>query len=83
MAVAANSLVSANDPTPRFEVTDQGTVHLDTAPTQISTAGSPNVVAAKVINLFQQDMFSLRAVYPVSWALRSSTGLSWLSAVKW
>jgi hypothetical protein len=81
MAIAANCLVSAIDPVPRFEVTDQGTLHCDTTPAEIVSGGG--VVAAKTINLFQQDQFALRVVYTLAWALRSATGLAWLTGTKW
>jgi len=83
IALAANTLISACDPTPRFEVSDQGTIHLDTAPAQLGVVGSPNVIAAKSISLFQQDSLALRVIFEVSYALRSTSGLSWLSSVKW
>ena len=83
MAISTNCLISAIDPTPRFDVSDQGTLHLDTAPSQIATVGTPNTVAAKVVSLFQQDQFAVRALYNVAWGLRSASGLSWLGSVKW
>jgi hypothetical protein len=83
LAVAANALASALDPAPRFELADQATLHFeDSSPLPISTAGTPNSVAAVVSSNFQADSVSLRVIFDCSWALRSSSGLAWAS-VSW
>ena len=49
--VDAADFVSVTGDTPRFDVSDQATVHMeDTTPLAISTVGSPNTVAAPVRN---------------------------------
>ena len=83
ISVAANSIASATDPMPRFDLSDQGTEHLDSAPQPIGTPGSPNVVAAVTVSLFQTDMLSLKMVFEMSWCLRHASGLAWMRAVIW
>jgi len=83
IAVASNCLVSAIDPAPRFEVRDSATLHMETSPAQIGTVGSPNVAAAPLRSLFQADAIGLKLRMEVSWALRSTTGLAYMSAVNW
>jgi Phage capsid family len=81
MAIASNCLISAIDPTPRFETSDTATFHMDTAATQITTTAS--TVAYPTVSLFQTDQIALRYIFEVAYALRSATGLSWLGSVKW
>ena len=38
----------------------EATVHMDTAPAQIGTAGTPNVIAAPTVSAFQSDLILLR-----------------------
>jgi hypothetical protein len=83
IAIAPNALASATDPVPRFDISDQATVHLDTVPSQIGTPGSPNVVAAKTISLYQSDVLSLRMIFELSWVLRHASGLAWTQGVVW
>jgi hypothetical protein len=83
MCVASNCLVSAISPAPRFELSTEATIVLDTAPAALGTVGTPNVVGAPARSLFQTDMISLRMSFEMSWALRSSTGLQFMSAVNW
>jgi hypothetical protein len=84
VAIASNALVSAIDPVPRFTVGMHGTMHMeDVAPAAIGTAGTPNVVSAPVRSLFQTDSIGLRLILDVSWSLRTSGALAWVSGVTW
>jgi len=76
-------LVSALDPAPRFEVRDGGALVMDTAPAAFGTVGSPAVVGAPAISPWQTDRIGLKVRMEVSWALRSATGLAFMSAVNW
>lgn len=72
MAVAVNALVAAVDPVPEFDPASGATLHMeDTTPEPISTAGTPNTVAAPVRSLFQTDSVGLRMLLGVAWALRA------------
>jgi hypothetical protein len=81
IAVAANCIVSACDPMPRFEIADAATLHMDTSPLPIST--TPGTFAAPVRSLWQTDSVALRMIWEISWGLRNSSGLAWLSPTLW
>ena len=55
----------------------------DTNPAQVSTSGTPNVVAAPLRSAFQQDLVAARLVLPASWALRQPGAIAWLTATAW
>jgi Phage capsid family/Caudovirus prohead serine protease len=80
----ADDFVSVEGDTPRFDVSDTATLHMeDTTPLAIGTAGSPNTVAAPVRSLFQTDSMALRMVQPMNWALRRTGTIAWTSSVSW
>lgn len=84
IAVATNALASAIDPTPRFDVSDQAVLHMDSSPLPIDSGTTTTPVqAAPLISEFQQDMLSLRAIFKVSWGLRDPGGLAWTQSVLW
>jgi hypothetical protein len=69
---------------PRFDVSDQATLHLeDSAPLAIGTAGAPPTVAAPVRSLFQTDSMALRMVMDLNWGLRRAGVVAWTTAVTW
>jgi hypothetical protein len=83
IAVASNCLVSALDPAPTFEVSNAATLVMRDDPTALGTVGTPNVVGAPARSLFQSDAIGIKVRMEVSWALRSSSGLAYMSAVNW
>jgi hypothetical protein len=83
ICVASNCVASAIDPAPRFSMAKEATVHMETVPLAIGTAGSPPTVAAPTRSLFQTDSIGLRMIMEVSWGLRSATGLAWMVNVLW
>ncbi|TMQ24148.1 MAG: phage major capsid protein [Deltaproteobacteria bacterium] len=83
IAIDAADFVTVGDG-PRFEISDQATLHFDdTTPLDISTAGSPNVVAAPVKSMFQTDMLAMRMIMPMTWAIRRTGTVAWLTGVTW
>jgi len=69
---------------PRFEVSDQATLHFeDTAPVDIGVAGTPAAVAAPAKNMFQTDSLAMRLIWPLNWTLRRVGMVSWVSGVTW
>jgi len=79
----AADYVSATDDTPRFDVSDSATLHMeDTTPLNIGTAGAPATVAAPSQSMFQTDCIALRMVLPMDWLMRRAS-LAWVSAVTW
>jgi HK97 family phage prohead protease len=79
----AADYVSATDDTPKFDVSDSATLHMeDTTPLNIGTAGSPATVAAPSQSMFQTDCIALRMVLPMDWLMRRAS-LAWVAAVTW
>ena len=69
---------------PRFEISDQATLHMeDTAPTDISTAGTPAVVAFPAKSMFQTDSMALRLIMPMNWVFRRTGTVAWVAGVTW
>jgi HK97 family phage prohead protease len=82
--IDAADFVSAEGDDPRFEVSDQATLHMeDTTPLAIGTVGSPATVAAPTRSLWQTDSLGLRMIMPVNWILRRTGGVAWTQAVTW
>lgn len=82
--VDAADFFTATGDEPRFEVSDQATLHMeDTAPTQLGVAGTPNAVAAPVRSMFQTDSMALRMILPMNWAMRRAGVLSYSTGVTW
>jgi HK97 family phage major capsid protein len=83
IALDAADFFSATGDEPRFEVSDQATLHMeDTTPLAIGTAGAPNTVAAPVQSMFQTDSLALRMILPMNWAMRRPVAVE-RTAVTW
>ena len=78
--VDAADFVSVGGEAPRFEISDQATLHMDdTTPLPIVDGGTP---AAPVRSLFQTDSLGLRMLWPLNWVMRRPvaaiiTGVTW------
>lgn len=82
--VDAADFFTATGDEPRFDVSDQATLHMeDTTPLQISTAGTPNVVAAPVRSMFQTDSIALRMILDMNWAMRRTGSVAFTQSVTW
>jgi hypothetical protein len=82
IALDGADFVSGEGDQPRFDLSDQGVIHSeDTNPLPIGTPGSPNVVAAPSVSLYQQDLVSLRCIWHVVWAMRRPGRVSFTSSV--
>jgi HK97 family phage major capsid protein/HK97 family phage prohead protease len=82
--IDAADFVSVEGDSPRFDVSDQATLHMeDTAPLAIGTAGTPNTVAAPVRSLWQTDSIGLRMMMDVNWALRRTGVVTFANLVTW
>jgi len=73
VAVAPAALVSAFSPDPDVETATAGTLVMDTAPP--ADPGSTGVHKS----LYQTDSIALKVRWPVSWALRNTAGVAWLT----
>jgi HK97 family phage prohead protease len=84
IAMDAADFVAVGGEAPRFEISDQATLHLeDTTPLDIGTAGTPPVVAAPVKSMFQTDSLALRLVLPTNWTVRRAGVVAWVAGVTW
>jgi HK97 family phage prohead protease len=84
IAIDAGDFVSVQGDAPRFEISDQATLHMeDTAPSDISTTGTPAVVAYPVKSMWQTDMLALRMILPINWAIRRTGTVAWVAGVTW
>jgi HK97 family phage prohead protease len=84
LCLDAADYVSISGDTPRFEISDQATLHMeDTNPLQLASAGTPAVVAAPAQSMFQTDSLALRLILPMNWAMRRAGVVSWVAGVTW
>lgn len=82
--VDAADFVSVTGDDPRFDVSDQATIHMeDTTPLAIGTVGSPNTVAAPTRSLWQTDSIGIRMILPMNWAMRRTGTVAWTQNVNW
>lgn len=81
--IDAADFVTADGGAPRFELSDQATLHLeDTTPADL-VSGSPGVVATPQKSLFQTDSLALRMVMPLNWLQRRAGTVAWTQTVTW
>jgi HK97 family phage major capsid protein len=83
--IDAADFMSVSGDDPRFEVSDQATLHFeDTTPLQLTTGvqGS-GVVATPSRSMFQTDSLALRMILPMNWAMRRTGVIAWVAAVTW
>lgn len=84
IAVRVEDLATALGDAPRFEISTSATVHMeDSDPQPISTAGSPNVVAAPVRSFFQTDTMGVRMVMDINWKMTRAGMVQWVSGTSW
>jgi HK97 family phage major capsid protein len=77
----AADFVSVTGDDPRFDVSDQATIHQeDTAPQAIGLSGS---VTVPVRSLWQTDSIGLRMILPMNWAMRRTGVTTYVPSVGW
>jgi HK97 family phage prohead protease/HK97 family phage major capsid protein len=82
--VDAADFVSVTGDSPRFDVSEQATIHMeDTNPLAISTVGSPNTVAAPTRSLWQTDCIGIRMLLDINWGLRRTGVVAWTQTMTW
>lgn len=75
IAVAAQAVAAALDPTPDLETAKAGTLVMDDNP------GSAGTTNATEKSLFQTDSLAIKMRWPVSWILRDARGVAWTTPV--
>jgi hypothetical protein len=84
VAVEAKSFVSGFSATPTFDVSDQTVLHLeDSSPAQISTAGTPNFVAAPLRSLWQTNCTAVKMILQCAWGMRAPNHVQLVSSTTW
>lgn len=84
IVIDAADFVTATGDTPEFETSDQAVIHMeDTNPLQIGTVGSPATVAAPSQSMYQTAQIAIRMLLDVSWAMRRTGSVQFVSGVTW
>jgi HK97 family phage prohead protease len=83
--VDAADFVSVTGDSPRFDVSDQATLHMeDTTPLQIVTGvQGAGVVAAPTRSLWQTDTLGIRMLWDLNWGLRRTGIVAWTQTMTW
>ena len=79
--VAVNAVVSAVEGAPIIDASSVSEIHRETLPLEI--VSTPGVVATPVSSIYQTDETGLRLRWPLSWALRDTRGVAWMTSVNW
>jgi hypothetical protein len=84
IAVEAMGFASSFGPDATIETTIHAEIHLeDTAPADIGTVGTPDVVAAPTKSMFQTQSVALKLELPCAWAMRAPGLVQTITAVNW
>lgn len=84
IAIDPNAIVSAFGGMPELSVAKDTVIHMEGAsPAPIGTPGSPNVVAAPIINGFQQDVVGLRLILRCAWESRLAGAVQVVTETNW
>jgi HK97 family phage major capsid protein/HK97 family phage prohead protease len=85
MLIDAADFISVTGTEPRFDVSDQATLHMeDTAPLQLATgAQGSGVVATPARSLWQTDTIGIRMLLDMNWALRRTGTIAWTQTMTW
>ncbi|MBR0753492.1 phage major capsid protein [Bradyrhizobium jicamae] len=80
----AADFVSVGGDAPRFELSDQATLHMeDTAPADIVAGPGPGTPAFPVKSMWQTDSIALRLILPVNWTIRRPGVVAVVNGVTW
>jgi len=78
--VGADSMVFANELAPRFDESGDAVLHFeDSSPAAIGTAGTPNVIAAPVRSMYQEDSTAIRMIAEMDWRVVRKGGVQILT----
>jgi hypothetical protein len=83
IAIAPNGVASGFDGVPTIETSTETTLHLDTAPVAIGSAGTPPVVAAPTRSLFQTDTRALKVRTKCAWSVVHPGSVQYLTGANW
>ena len=84
IALDAADFVSVGGDAPRFELSDQATLHMeDTAPADIVSGSAPGTPASPVKSMWQTDSIALRLILPINWTIRRLGMVQVINGVTW
>jgi HK97 family phage prohead protease/HK97 family phage major capsid protein len=84
IAIDAADFVAAGGEAPRFEISDQATLHMeDTAPADIVSGAAPGTPANPAKSLWQTDSLALRLILPINWTIRRPGVVAYVAGVTW
>ena len=83
VAIAPEAFCSAFGPIPDITASRQTLVSINSTPTQVSTAGTPNTVGAPLMSSWQTSSVVLKIVLDCAWALRASNQVACVNNVTW
>ncbi len=84
IAIDAADFVAVGGEAPRFEISDQATLHMeDTDPAEIVGGADPGTPANPVRSLWQTDSLALRLILPVNWTIRRPGVVAFVAGVTW
>jgi HK97 family phage prohead protease len=82
--VDAADFVAVGGEAPRFELSDQATLHMDdSAPAELVGTGSPGAVASPQRSLWQTDSIALRMIMPMNWWQRRPGTIAYTTGITW
>jgi hypothetical protein len=81
IAVAAKAIVTAIDGAPTIDARQEVGAHFADPASEVVDVGG--VRASPVYSTFQKDEVALRLRWPISWVLRTPTGIAWVQNVNW
>lgn len=80
----AADFVSVGGDAPRFELSDQATLHMeDTTPADIVAGPGPGTPAFPVKSMWQTDSIALRLILPINWTVRRAGVVAVVNGVTW
>ena len=83
VAVEGSSLVSGFSPVPEITSSIEATLHMDDAPSAISSTATLGDVAYPVRSLWQTDSIALRMILRGAWAMRATGHVAYVANVVW
>jgi hypothetical protein len=81
----AADFVSVSGDSPRFDVSNQATLHMeDTTPLQIATgAQGSGVLATPTRSLWQTDSIGVKMMLDLNWGMRRTGVVAWTQTMTW
>jgi hypothetical protein len=84
VAIEVGGIASAYSGTPEVSASEDAVLHFeDTAPAQISTPGTPNVVSAPDRSLWQTNTTALRLILRCAWGTVQPGSVQVINSVTW